>query len=269
MAQVSYEEFQMDKEARDNRSNTPRVGYLALKNDQDEAIVRFMHNSTADFDILYVHPEQINNRYRNVNCISNGKKSDVVCPLCAAKHRLQTKIYIHLIEYTKDEKGNIVGTPKLWERPASYITTLKNLCDEYAPLSENIFKIKRNGAAGSMDTTYAIMYASPNIYRNEMYKKDEHAFDGIKALGTAVLSKTMEEMNAMVNGTATAQAPTASKPAYEPVYTPDEPQYYQQVSENTHAYQTPVQSNGRTYDPQTVYPQESIEPAFNRPKRLG
>lgn len=247
MAQISYENFQMDKEARESRANTPRVGYFALKNDGDEAIVRFMHNSPADFDIMYVHPVQINGRFRNVNCIRNPKDPIEKCPLCEAKQKLQTKVFFHLLEYSKDEHGNIVATPKIWERSMSYIATLKGLCDEYAPLSENLFKIKRYGAAGSMDTSYQIMLASPNIYKSEMYPKDDKAFENVKALGISVMNKTYEQICDMMNGE--QPAPKAVEP--RPVVIDSKPQ--------------PT----RSYDPSTVYANQSSEMSFNRPKRLS
>ena len=246
MAQISYETFQTNKEERESRMNTSRVGFFALKNDQDEAIVRFMHNSPEDFDIMYNHSVIVSGKRRKVNCIRDPKGDINECPLCAAGNKLQTNVYLHLIEYTKDDSGNIIATPKIWERTSSYITTLKNLCDEYPPLSNHIFKIKRNGAPGSIDTTYSIMYASPTIYSPDLYVKDDSCFDDIKALGTCVLDKNYEELQKLANPEA------------------EEPQSYTN-SQNTNQ----IQNEARVYNPGSVHIVGESDTFIDRPRRLN
>lgn len=281
MGQINYEKFQAGVKEREDRQQGKRVGYFSLKNDKDEAIVRFMHNSPADFDIMYVHPMQINGKFRNVNCIRDPEVDPIDhCPFCAAKKKIQTKIFIHLIEYTKDENGNIVGQPKIWERTAGYISTLKNLCDEYAPLSDNLFKIKRNGAAGSMETTYNIMYAPPQVYRQDVYKKDEEAFNGIKALGTSVMNKTFEQMADMLNDEVTPSQqyqPTPRPTTYnqQPVDNNVPPvegptvgslnRGYEQTVQQTNTFTQPTT---RSYNPGSAYVAGQEEMSFSRPKRL-
>ena len=139
MGQFSFDEFQRSQERKTQMSNAqvqqstgPRIGFFYLKNDGDEAVVRIMHDSTADFDMCAVHNVDIGNgRKRNVNCIRTPKEPIENCPLCAANVPVYTKIFIHLIEYVRDEQGQIQAVPKVFERPASYATTLKQLLDEY------------------------------------------------------------------------------------------------------------------------------------------
>lgn len=237
MSEISYESYNKMKEQRDAMSNQgPRVGYFSLKNHGDEALVRIMHDSTDSFDMLVVHQHQVNGKWRNINCLRAPSDPIANCPFCAAEKPLKSKIYIHLIEYTKDENGTVVGTPKLWERPASYVDTLKNLLDNYGPLSEHLFKIKRNGVAGDMQTSYNIMYAPPTMFPNEVYKKDSKAFENVKALGTAVLNRTAKQMQEMLSGVpaddgvektqvqVTQQQPQTveQQPIHEEVKTPQE-----------------------------------------------
>lgn len=266
MSQVSYEAFQSQKEARENRStNGPRVSFFSLKNDGDEAVVRFMHDSPADFDIIYTHPAQINGRTRQVNCIREPHQPLTDCPFCAAKKPIQTKIYIHLLEYTKDDQGNVVATPKVWDRSSAYITTLKNLSEEYPPLSENVFKIKRNGVAGSVDTTYAIMYANPQIYRPDIYKKDATAFSNYKALGTAVYDKDYNGLMELLNGnTSNEQQPAPVQPAQTTTYA-QPARSYQPAQPQPMTEQT---TQPRTYNPGSVYIAGQQDANAIRPRRL-
>ena len=101
---------------------------------------------------------------------------------------------VKLIEYTRDEAGNIVPEAKIWERPTSYIQRLVNLYTEYGSLKDNVFKIKRNGAKGDMKTDYVFMFANPSIYNEQLYVKDFSAFDDYSPLGTAILNRNIDEM---------------------------------------------------------------------------
>lgn len=246
MSQINYEAFQSQKSRSENQQNGPYVGYFSLKNDKDEAVVRFMHESPMDFDIVTVHPVTINNKYKKVNCIRDPKDPIENCPFCAAEKQIQQRFYIHLIEYVKQEDGSIKPEAKLWDRPVSYITTLKNLCDEYGVLSENVFKIKRNGVAGSFDTTYDIMYANPNIYKADIYQKKDELFENVKAVGTAVLDKSFEELVALLGSNdgqpgqpSSPVAPVAPQPAVQPQPMPNNQPQYAQV-----AQQAPTQDAG-------------------------
>ena len=176
-----------------NVSNS-KISYFSLKNDGDEAIVRIMHDSTDTFDIVTTHPIQVGNKYKRVNCIRNPKESIDRCPLCSSGAKIQQKIYIHLIQYVNDENGNCVAQGKVWERAANFAVTLKNLIDEYGPLSNSIFKIRRNGEAGNMKTTYSILYCNPNVYNNADFPIDREMFNGYTAIGNAVLDQSPDEL---------------------------------------------------------------------------
>lgn len=217
MGQIDFNSFkQRTTQNNLNTSNSnnrgPRIGYFTLKQDRDQAIVRFMIDSPDDFDIVAGHRMSINGFNRMVNCVRDVHDPVENCPLCAAGKKLEYRIYIHLIEYTRDETGKIVATPKVWERSTAYINTLTNLLNEYGPLSDNVFKITRNGAAGTTGTTYDITYCKPDVYKPELYVKNETLFNGYKAVGNAVLDYDVDKLNELVNGSAQTEETPVSVP---------------------------------------------------------
>ena len=220
MAQITFDQINVGN---DNQSN---VGFFNLKNDGDEAIVRIMHDSTASFDLVTTHPIKLGDKYRRVSCIRDPREPLENCPMCKSGSKVQQRMYIHLIQYTKDDQGKIIPEAKIWERSASYAVTIKNLIDEYGPLSDCIFKVRRNGKAGSMDTTYAILYGNPQVYRNEMYPKDESLFEGFSVIGTMVLDKNFEELSEFL---ATGAFPQVNNTATED----DLPYTYPETPTNT------------------------------------
>ena len=194
MAKINFDQISTNN---DNNSGFS-VGFFNLKNDGDEAVVRIMHDNTASFDLVTTHPIQIGNKYRRVNCIRDPREPMDNCPLCKSGAKVQQRFYIHLIQYVKDEQGNIIPQAKIWERSASYAVTIKNLIDEYGPLSDCIFKIRRNGEAGSMNTTYSILYGNPQVYRPEFYPKDDSAFENYSVVGGVVMDKNFDELSEFI-----------------------------------------------------------------------
>ena len=205
MALLSKEEFmkmQEEKQSQRQEYSGERrnyVSYFGLKDDGDEAIVRFV-SDPEEFEVYTVHPTTVDGKFRKVNCINDLNVGVHSCPLCEAGVQLQNRFYIKLIEYTRDEQGNIIPQAKIWERPTSYIQRLVNLYTEYGSLKDNVFKIKRNGSKGDMKTDYVMMFLNPSIYNEQLYVKDFSAFENYSPLGTAILDKTADEMKALLNG---------------------------------------------------------------------
>ncbi len=191
MAQMSFDTIPETN----NEYTGNNVEFFNLKNDGDEAIVRILHDSTASFNIFSVHDRiTVGGKFRKVNCVRGASDPIDTCPLCASGNNIVNRIFINMVQYFQGENGAIVGKPVVWERSLAYATKLKNLIDEYGPLSDCIFKIKRNGAAGSMDTTYDIFYCNPKVYRDDLYPRDTSAFDSYSALGTIILDKSASEV---------------------------------------------------------------------------
>lgn len=221
MAKINWNEFQeraAANEERQNQANGPRVGFFALKNDGDKAVVRIMHDSPEDFDMLAIHRLPIEGQRfgRAVSCLRGPKDPIDMCPACAAGEKVNLRLYIHLIEYVKDESGQVTAVPKVWERSMSYAKTLADYISEYGPLSDMLFTIKRNGAKGSMETTYTVLPANEKIYPQEVYYKDESLFEGYSVLGTAVANKDYEEMMEMLEGAPSAQPAANTANNYQP-----------------------------------------------------
>ena len=249
MGQIDFNTFKQNLQNNSNRNtNTndqPRgkyVGYFSLKNDKDQAVVRIMVDSPEQLKIMAIHRVTVGGRLRAVNCMRNPSDPVDTCPFCAADKRLEYRVYIPIIEYTRDDQGKIVPRARMWERSALYADTITNLINNYGPLSDNIFKIVRNGEAGSKNTTYDIVYGLPSVYKAELYPKDESLFEGFELLGTHVVDATPEEAAQILSGVtperlaprqnnnqqqgqryaaSAAPAPTAT-PSYQatPTYTP-------------------------------------------------
>lgn len=277
------------------------IGFFTLKNDGDEAVVRFMCDSVDDFDIQMVHNITLGNKYRKVACLRDPRDPIGNCPMCAAGIQLTTRFFIRLISYNKvadPQTGNVMIVPKamVWERATSYARTLKSYLDNYGPLSDVICKIIRHGAAGDMKTTYEIVpNLSKQIYRDDIYVKDPSLFGTFETIGSIVMKKDYNEMTTFIatgsfpekpkeNTTNTAQAPAqpaaqtaptyTAAPAYMPTTSTPmsaEPAYVApQVDPMTHAAPAATQ----TFDPTRVTPRAgfggSEQPAqqgFERPRR--
>lgn len=253
MGQVDFNAWKSRNEQTNNtqkkESKGPWVNYFTLKNDKDTAIVRFMHDSPEDFDIVACHRFNINGKPRWVNCIRDPKDPIDNCPLCASEKKVEYRFFIHLIEYTRGEDGKVLATPKVWERPSGYINTFTNLINEYGPLSENIFKVTRNGAAGSTSTTYDIFFGSPNIYKTDMYPNNPKLFEGYKAVGNVVFDYDKEQLEKLlIEGSVESKA-ESSPTSYK---TPD----------------TPYKPENKTEEPRTTSSSESTDNAFARPRRF-
>lgn len=245
MAKFNFSDYEQQKATASEQGSRARVSYLALKNDGDEAIVRFMYNSPADLSYETVHDIVLDGRHRKVSCLKSSLYGPVdQCPLCAAQvSRPVQKMYVKLLEYIRNEQNEIVAVPKIWERPASFMEKLKSYFDEGYELSNCIFKIKRHGKAGDTQTTYEIIPANPNIYKPEFYVKDESLFDNYSLSTYVVMEKTFSELQYFVEKGSfpteqkveqRVEQPAVMKMENFPSAQPQ--QTYQQTSPMTHQY---------------------------------
>lgn len=194
MARISYETLQEIDSEKNNSENS--VSFFTLKDDGDEAIVRIMHDSLKDFDIILTHQIEVNGNYRKISCLRDPRDDIQKCPLCASNEKLQQRMFIHMLQYTAGPDGKVVVSPVIWERSASqYAPKLKNYLEEYGPLSNCVFKIRRNGERGSMNTTYELLPASPSKYNEKNCPIIHDAFKDYSVLGTVVFVKNAQEIN--------------------------------------------------------------------------
>ena len=276
---INWNEFQeraAAMEERQQNGNGSKVSFFTLKNDGDEAVVRIMHDSPEDFDMLAVHQTTIDGRFRNVSCLRSPTDPMDMCPFCSEGKKVNLRLYLHMIQYVKDENGQVVAKPVVWERSTAYARTVAQYIAEYGPLSDMIFKIKRNGAKGSMDTTYTIIPANAKLYPEDIYVKDYSMFDGYQALGHAVLDKNYEQMMQLLDGAPTTpvQPVAAPKTYQQTTYTaPQRPTYDSVVTPKPAATATPAydapQPEMRTYREPTAPATPASRPAYNAPSTGG
>lgn len=198
MAKISFETMVSNPPENNGGNGGANIGFFALKNDGDVATVRILHDSINDFDIMTCHNVKLNNKFRKVACLRDPREPVENCPLCSQNNQVQQRIFIHMIEYVKTADNQVIAKPVVWERSAyQYGNKLKTMIEEYGPLSECIFRIKRNGAAGDMQTDYEMMFGNPSIYPESIYRKDPaiiETFKNYSALGVIVLDKDYNEI---------------------------------------------------------------------------
>lgn len=206
MPKFSFADLEAAQEKRTERANGSAqrqyVSYFALKNDGDEAVVRFVYKTTEDFELNALHKYKAGDFFRNVNCLrSYGEPMDK-CPFCASEdetlRKVYTKFFVKMVEYVKAEDGTITVKPVMWEKPTAFARTLAGYINEYGPLDSFCCKIRRHGAKGSRDTTYEIIpLVSPNqmrMYDEESYPKDFSGFDSFKLSPFFVADRSADEM---------------------------------------------------------------------------
>lgn len=183
MAQLSYEEFEkFNSKAENTQSQKTNIRYFSLRDDGDSAIVRFNIHSLADITVQSVHNIELNvgekKIYATVGCLRESfNDPQEKCPLCASGNKMSFKIFVPLISYNEDENGNIVTEAGVWQQGTRIRQILKSFIDDYGDLSNMLFKITRNGKKGNVNTTYTILPANPNIYKDSIYVKDFSQFD--------------------------------------------------------------------------------------------
>lgn len=217
----SYQERVAAQEARQNNfDGENNIGFFSLKNDRDEAIVRFVYSSPEEFELIAAHTiRDENGRFRTYSCLRNPRDPMDMCPLCEAGEKVGLKFYIKLIHYVPQADGTVVATPKVWERSGAYAQKLAGKMAKYGPLKDCLYTVTRHGAAGSMKTEYDIDIVTPNepAYNNPYFNTQDglSAFEGFKALGRMCQDKTYEELYKIAYGNGSPKAATVqtTKPA--------------------------------------------------------
>lgn len=267
MAMISFEQAN-ELESANTGSRNGDFSFFTLRNDGDEAIVRFPYDSTNQFEIYTVHDVDIVSngatRSRKVSCLRAPKKPVQNCPLCEAGIKSRNTFLIKMIQYVTDSAtGAITPTPVVWERSILYATRLKSLIDEYGPLSDCVFKIKRCGAAGSRDTTYEIYYGSPKMYPDNIYVKDFSSIESIKFSGYIVMEKNFDDLHTYLQTGAFPQSALQTVPQQTPAVTQPTtpaPQYVPQTPV-THQYvpqQAPTTSQPTYQEPPVAHQEPTV-----------
>jgi hypothetical protein len=160
-----------------------------------------------DLQFATVHQLGAAQKWMKVGCLNPvGSYSDN-CPLCSAVAAGNTsigkaskKVFVQMLVSYKD---NVTGqfsaaVPVIWERPAGFATEIAGKLRDYGPLSERVFKVTRNGAAGSMQTTYAISYF-PVYDKPEAVPADFSAFNNFNIAKHSYWEKSVEDINTFLS----------------------------------------------------------------------
>ena len=179
MANISFND--MDFSENNNFENS--VGFFNLKEDGEEAVIRFVLDSVDDMEIYSVHKCPFCEKDAQVN-----KTDKSFAP--------SQKIYIKMLQYEPNGDGTYTPHAKIWERSAYvYAPKLKNYIDTYGDLSNIVCKVVRNGRAGDMKTTYEIMPGiNPSKFNEQTCPIDTSAFDNFKVMGTMIPDTTADDM---------------------------------------------------------------------------
>ena len=301
MAKIDFNEFNAGNQSRGESGGKKdySVKFFSIQ-DGESAIVRIMVDSTKDFDIHSVHRVKMpGSEYgRNVNCI-NEDHNPSSCPLCAANVKLEQKLFLRMLQY-KVVDNQVEVTPVVWERSVFDkvfgAQKLVNYLTDYGPLSDIICKITRNGTG--LKTTYSCSFAlnimpnTKNVYRDDIYVKQEGLFGDFSVLNVSVLNKSYDELaQFLATGSfpevvrqsaptpTDADAPAHTAPNYVPNvtsspavistgYIPNTPNEYVPANVQSHpeAEVTP-----RTYTPSntSAAPWDNSTSGFNRPRRYN
>lgn len=196
------------REAQQERSN---VRFMTVPSD-GEAIVRLA--PLDENEIIYFHTETDDWKSRKIACLREDFRSPITdCPFCAAKMPLKSRYYVKLIHYERDDDGNVVATPKVWDAPARYVSVLSDREEEYGPVQDMIYKMKRTGTGQT--TTYDFLPMMSKLYNDDVYVKDFSGLENYKALGTVVKELSAEEMKSLLSGEPvkeTPQTPVQTQP---------------------------------------------------------
>ena len=268
MANFTYAQYQnVVAQAQNNSANNNvKVGFFKLKNDQDEALVRINVKSMEDLQFATVHQLGAAQKWMKVGCLNPvGSYSDN-CPLCSAVAAGNTsigkaakKVFVQMmVSYKDNATGQFAAAiPVIWERPAGFAAEIASKLRDYGPLTDRVFKITRNGAAGDMKTTYPINYV-PVYDKPEAVPADFSAFANFNIAKHSFWEKSVEDINTflttgsfpeVVRAQAAAPAegayvaPTAfNAPAAAPTFNT-------QPAPAVPAYQAPVTPAAPTYTP--------------------
>lgn len=229
MANFSYSDYQnviAKAQSNENGGSSVKIGFFKMKNDKDEALVRFNVSSLEALQFATVHQLGAAQKWMKVSCLNPVGSYYDTCPLCAAVSagakdigKAAKKVYVQMMVAYKDNTTGQFSTaiPVIWERPAGFSREIANLLKDYGDLTQRVFKVTRNGAAGNMQTTYSISYI-PLFDKPESVTADFSAFNNFNIAKHSFWEKTAGDINVFLNTgsfpeTRAPQAPANMPPA--------------------------------------------------------
>jgi hypothetical protein len=272
MANFSYSDYQnviAKAQSGDNGGST-KIGFFKMKNDQDEALIRINVATLNDLQFATVHQLGAAQKWMKVSCLNPVGSYYDTCPLCAAVSggakdigKAAKKVYVQmLVSYKDATTGQFsAAIPVIWERPAGFSTEIATLLRDYGDLTQRVFKVTRNGAAGNMKTTYSISYI-PIFDKPESVPTDFSAFANFNIAKHSFWEKSAGEIQVFLN---TGSFPEPARAPQSPMPTDaDVPAYTKPVY--TESYVAPAPVEAPAYQaPVTPAYQPPVVPSFEAP----
>jgi hypothetical protein len=171
----------------ENYGSNGNSSFFVLKDDGDKAQVRFLYNGMSDIEGYAVHRVALGDTERYVNCLREYNEPLEKCPFCAAQMPITARLFLKL--YNEDAKEC-----QIWERSKSYYSTLSGYATRYKPLCNEVIEIERHGKKGDKQTTYQFF-----PIENSEIDLDDKKYECSEPLGTIILDKTADEMNAYLD----------------------------------------------------------------------
>jgi hypothetical protein len=218
MSQFNYSDYQnvVNRAQSAPANNAVKVGFFKLKNDKDEALVRLNVTTLDELQFATVHQLGAAQKWMKISCLNPVGNYADSCPLCkkvadgdTSIGKAAKKVYVQMLVSYKDATTGQFSEaiPVIWERPAGFSREIANLLRDYGDLKAHVFKVTRNGASGSMQTTYSIAYI-PLFDKPETVPTDFSAFANFKINKHSYWEKTLEEIETFL---ATGSFPEVEK----------------------------------------------------------
>lgn len=276
MANFSYSDYQnVIAKAQNGADGSVKIGFFKMKNDKDEALVRFNVTTLDNLQFATVHQLGAAHKWMKVSCLNPVGSYQDSCPLCAAVSagnnsigKASKRVYVQMMVSYKDPTTQqfAAAIPVIWERPAGFSREIANLLNDYGDLTQRVFKVTRNGAAGNMQTTYSISYI-PLYDKPEAVTADFGAFANFNIAKHSFWEKSIGDINIFLNtgafpevtrATQTPMPTDVDAPTYNPPVT-QVPLYNPPIyggAPQTESFQAPVT---------TSVPTAPVTPSFTPP----
>lgn len=248
MSNFDYNQYQEVIARAQNGSNgsSTKIGFFKMKNDKDEALVRFNVSSLEELQFATVHQLGAAQKWMKVSCLNPVGSYHDTCPLCAAVAggakdigKASKKVYVQMLVAYKDNTTGQFSTaiPVIWERPAGFSREIANLLKDYGDLKTRVFKVTRNGVANSMQTTYSISYI-PLFDKPESVPEDFSAFVNFNIAKHSFWEKTVGEIQVFLN---TGSFPEVARPTQAPMPTDADAPYQASAAKVAENFTAPAQ----------------------------
>lgn len=207
MSQFNYNDYtEVISKAQSGSSTSVKVGYFKLKNDGDEALIRFNGESLNDLIFATVHKpvfgkkfEGLGTGFTPISCLNKVGSFGDDCPFCKAAAegnadiaKASKVVYVKALVAYKEANGQFgQAVPMVWERPAGFSRELGAIIKDYGPLSSHVFKVTRTGTG--KDTRYLISYI-PLYDKAEVVSTDFSAFNNFDISKHSFWVRSAEDM---------------------------------------------------------------------------